>query len=139
MTLRRPNKSVYKVYIKSKDKYYAGSGSKKSTWASLTWALSAADDAQRYYRLTINDIEIHEFPVSDAIKHSYPDLLKSEQDARKEKEERRRMTELKKEELKQIKRAKEILAQSKEQIKNATEFLKSKGFDVNIDNIDSIN
>jgi len=131
MSLKRPNKSVYKVYVNSKDKYYSRSRS-KATWTTLGWALSAADDACRYYRVKIDDIEIHEFPVADAIKHSYLDLLAAEEEAKKEREEKRKMAKLKEEKLNQIRNAKETLKRSKEQIKIATEFLKSEGFDPDV-------
>ena len=128
MTLRRPNKSVYKVYVKSKDKYYSRSRS-KSTWTTLKWALFAAAAACKYHKVKTNDIEIHEFPVADAIKHSYLALLTAEKEANKEREEKRKMAKLKEEKLNQIRNAKETLKRSKEQIKIATEFLKSEGFD----------
>lgn len=137
MALRKPIKSVYKVYIKSKDKYYTGSKS-KSTWNALSWAMSAAEDAKRYYGVPFEDVEVHEFPIAEAIKHSYLDLIEAEKEAKREKEEKRKLAEIKKEEERQIQNAKSILLQAKEHMANAMEFLKSKGLDVESENLENL-
>ena len=138
MALRKPNKSVYKVYIKGKDKYYSAGSKSKSTWNSLNWAMSAAEDAERYYGVPFEDVEIHEFPITEAIKHSYLDLIEAEKEAKREKEEKRKLAEIKKEEQRQIQNAKAVLLQAKENMANAMEFLKSKGLDVELENLENL-
>jgi len=135
MATRKPNKAIYKVYIKSIDKYYSASKS-KATWSSLSWALSAADDARRYYRLKSEDIEIHEFPIVDAIKHSYLEILEREQEAIKEKQEKKKAEEERRRERQQIEQAQAVIRSAQENMENAISFLESKGIEVNTQNVD---
>ncbi len=134
MAHKRPNKSLYKIYLINKDKYYSSSNN-KATWNSLNWALSAASDAVRLGYANPGQIQIHEFPVVDAIKHSYPELLMREQEIVKEKEEKKRAAQKERLQREQIAMAQKIARESQENLKKALDFLKSQGIETQTLNI----
>jgi hypothetical protein len=129
MATKRPNKSLYKIYLVNRDKYYSSSNN-KATWNSLNWALSAASDVVRLRYATPDQIQIHEFPVVDAIKHSYPELLVREQEIVKEKEEKKRVANQERMQREQIAVAKRVLKDAQENMKKAVDYLKSQGIEV---------
>jgi hypothetical protein len=136
MALKKPSKSVYKVYVKTVDKYYS-SGTSKATWNSLGWALSAASDAKYRHNCRTEDIEIHEFPVTDAIKHSYKELKAQELIKNAEEKEKKEFLKKSKEEKLEIERAKNVIQTAQETLAKTIDFLKSKGIEVNIENTES--
>lgn len=61
--------SVFRVFDKTTGKYISGYKS-KSSWRSLGWAFSAAKDSFG----NLEDMEIHEFPTTSAIVHTYKEI-----------------------------------------------------------------
>ena len=64
-------KNIYKVWIKSTEKFYSTNA--KASWTSESWAMNAAFDASRRYGKS--NIEIHIFPVTSAEVIPYEDYL----------------------------------------------------------------
>jgi hypothetical protein len=67
--------AVYKIFNKKSGRFMTGSKS-KSSWSHEGWVVSYVNEAIRKGH-KIDDIEIHVFPVQNAIIHSASDFVDS--------------------------------------------------------------
>ena len=125
-------KANYKVYIKTKGKYYTNG--RKATWTSLAWVMSAGHDAAKQNG-GLHNIEIHEFPVTAAVKHSLLDLIEAEKDKMLTKQEQ---DALKAKKL-MMENAKNAYLQGVAKMKAAKELMEKFGMKVPEENTDPIN
>ncbi|MEO6304726.1 MAG: hypothetical protein ABIP51_16310 [Bacteroidia bacterium] len=69
-------KALYRVYNTETKKYLSAGYKPKTTWHSSVWATRAAASIIYDNELDASKIEIHIFPVVDAIKVSYENFKK---------------------------------------------------------------
>jgi predicted ribosome quality control (RQC) complex YloA/Tae2 family protein len=95
--IAKSQKANYKIFDIKTGKYL--SNSKKSTWSSLTWVMSAAVDLSGSWSTPIKvkeryaeeNIEIHIFPLEEAKKVSYKSLAdEAKENLQKKEEEKKR-------------------------------------------------
>ena len=118
MAVRRAPKANYKIFDKKREKYLTG-GRNKATWTSRTWVMAAALDfcSRQPAGYMRENIEIHIFPIENAIRVSWTDMVnevKAEEEANKEKkaaqEAKKKMLEEEQEKRDLIKRYDELKA-----------------------------
>lgn len=110
------SRSTFRVFIKKTEKYLSKSRS-KSTWLSKHWALNAARDSN----WPLHELEIHEFPVSEAIVYNAAELYEEEREERERKAEEKRKAEEDYRKRSEIYRAKEAIRKAEETLRKHNE------------------
>lgn len=89
-------KTNYKVFDTNSKKYFSSGYRSKSTWQSLTWAMSAAEDLAK--RIGPANVEIHVFPIEAAIRVPYKEMREKikEETQKKEMKKSKKLVESKK-------------------------------------------
>jgi hypothetical protein len=74
MPARTP-KANYKIFDKKLEKYVSAGYRSKTTWSSKVWVMEAAREHCRHKPASyLENIEIHIFPIENAIKVSYKEM-----------------------------------------------------------------
>lgn len=72
--IKRKPKANYKIFNTKLNRYESSGSSSKTTWNSMHWVYEKLKDLQRR-RSSIEDLEIHIFPIESAIIKSAKDFI----------------------------------------------------------------